>query len=103
MEDPIPTFSHLINALTTAYPQLAYIHVVEPRVDGPNTREYEVPEHESNDFIREIIRQNGCETKLISAGAYTRESGMEAADTKGDLIAYGRLYLSNVSLKSKSA
>lgn len=96
MEDPVPTFSHLFETLLTAHPNLAYIHVVEARVSGGTTRD-EVPADESNDFIRDIVREKGKGTKLISAGGYTRESGIETADGKGDLIAYGRPFLANVS------
>lgn len=41
---------------------------------------------------------NGSEKRrvLISAGGYTRELGMEYADTKGDLIVYGRPFIANV-------
>ncbi|KAK0460503.1 uncharacterized protein EV420DRAFT_1306399 [Desarmillaria tabescens] len=90
MEDPVPTFSHLILKIRERHPNLAYIHVVEPRISGPFTRD-EVPPGESNDFIREIWAPR----PLISAGAYTRESAMETADTKGDIIAFGRYFISN--------
>lgn len=98
MQDPFPTFTHLFSTLLTAHPQLAYIHVVEPRADGASTRTTPIPVHESNDFIRQIVREKGNGTQLISAGTYTRELGMEVADKKGDLVAYGRLFLANVGL-----
>jgi NADPH2 dehydrogenase len=50
-------------------------------------------EYESNDFLRAIWG----ERPFISAGGHTRESGLEFADKHGDLIAYGRLFISNVS------
>ena len=34
---------------------------------------------------------------LISAGGYTRDHALEVAETKGDLIAFGRYFISNVS------
>ena len=34
MEDPIPTFSHLVRRLADDFPELAYLHVIEPGVDG---------------------------------------------------------------------
>lgn len=96
MQDPIPTFSHLISTLLEAHPELAYIHVVEPRISGADDRTGHIPASETNDFIRDIVRQKGKGTKMISAGGYTRELAIEAADANGDLIGYARLFLSNV-------
>lgn len=97
MADPIPTFSHLFSTVLTDHPELAYIHVVEPRADGANTRDI-VPAGWSNDFIRDIVRKKARGTKVISAGAYTRETAIETADAKDDLIAFGRLFISNVRM-----
>jgi NADPH2 dehydrogenase len=113
MKDPKPTFSHLITQLKALHPGLSYIHVVEPRVssDGVTSR----PTKDSNDFIRHIwvgdvdgtdsydnedstLNGNKKRRVLISAGGYTRELGMEYADTKGDLIVYGRPFIANVRL-----
>ncbi|KAF7970141.1 hypothetical protein HWV62_9267 [Athelia sp. TMB] len=94
--DPIPTFSYLISSLLSAHPELAYIHAVEPRIDVATTRT-EVPEHESNDFIRKIVREAKGPTQFIAAGGYTREQAIEAAE-KGDLVAFGRAYIANPDL-----
>ena len=95
--DPIPTFSYLISSLLSAHPELAYIHAVEPRIDLATTRT-EVPEHESNDFIRKIVHEAKGPTKFIAAGGYTRDQAIEAAE-KGDLVAFGRAYIANVSIQ----
>lgn len=34
---------------------------------------------------------------IISAGGYTSQTGQVAADNTGDLIAYGRAFIANVS------
>ena len=34
MEDPIPTFTYLVSKAAEDYPELAYIHVVEPGLAG---------------------------------------------------------------------
>ena len=34
MIDPIPTFSYLVKRLKELYPDFAYVHVVDPRVEG---------------------------------------------------------------------
>ncbi|KAF7340924.1 NADH:flavin oxidoreductase/NADH oxidase [Mycena sanguinolenta] len=70
----------------------AYLHVVEPRVDGSYT--VDIKDGYSNDFIRKIWD----ERRLISAGGYTRESAIAAADEKGDLVAFGRGYIASPDL-----
>ncbi|KAF7340917.1 putative inactive dehydrogenase EasA [Mycena sanguinolenta] len=69
------------------FSDLAYLHVIEPRVDGPYT--VDIKDGYSNDFIRKIWG----ERRLISAGGYTRESAIAAADERGDLVAFGRGYI----------
>ena len=94
MADPIPQFSYFVKQLKTQHPDLAYIHVVEPRVHGPETiQDKDIDARESNDFLRAIWGAR----PYISAGAYTRELALKTAQEKGDLIAYGRYYISNVS------
>ncbi|KAI0064363.1 FMN-linked oxidoreductase [Artomyces pyxidatus] len=93
MPDPIPTYSALIARLRDSHPDLSYIHVVEPRVDGSTTRE--PSEGESNDFIREIW---GRERRIVAAGGFTRKLGLETAEKTGNLIAYGRYFIANPDL-----
>ncbi|KAI0362489.1 FMN-linked oxidoreductase [Trametes cingulata] len=92
MRDPIPTFTHLVRRLRDNFPQLAYLHVIESGVmaflDVPSG------EGDSNDFIRDIWLPQ----PLISAGRYTRSSAIERAEHTGELIAFGRLFISNPDL-----
>ncbi|KAJ7696765.1 hypothetical protein B0H17DRAFT_929054 [Mycena rosella] len=90
--DPKPTYSHLVTQLRDRFPELAYLHVVEPRVDGAET--VEIKDGYSNDFIRDIWGDR----RLISAGGYTRETAIAAAEDKGDLVAFSRSYISNPDL-----
>ncbi|KII83260.1 hypothetical protein PLICRDRAFT_180528 [Plicaturopsis crispa FD-325 SS-3] len=94
MPDPVPTFSYFVQRLRELHPDLAYVHVVEPRVDAGTTREGGVPAGQSNDFVRAIWAPR----PLISAGAYTRESAIEVVEEKGDLVAFGRPFISNPDL-----
>ncbi|KAJ7279661.1 hypothetical protein C8J57DRAFT_1303892, partial [Mycena rebaudengoi] len=77
---------------STRHPELAYIHLVEARVcnfmDRPKE---EVGRHESSATLRAIWAPR----PLISAGGFNREIALAAADTTGDLIAFGRLFISN--------
>lgn len=109
MKDPIPTFSYIVQQIAERYPNFAFLHVIEPRVDASTDRTpseeevsccsyhdlrgLELTQSQSNDFIRKIWHPR----PFISAGGYNRELSVEAAETKGDLIAWGRYYVSNVS------
>ncbi|EIW60267.1 FMN-linked oxidoreductase [Trametes versicolor FP-101664 SS1] len=92
MEDPIPTFSYLVARLREQYPDLAYIHVVEPGVLG--FIDVEQRKEESNDFIRDIWLPR----PLISAGRYDRDTAIARADKTGELIAFGRRFIANPDL-----
>lgn len=34
MDDPLPTFTYLVTELAARHPNLAYLHLVEPRISG---------------------------------------------------------------------
>jgi NADPH2 dehydrogenase len=96
-ENPIPGFSYLVTELAKRFPNLAYLHVVEPRADElamdmPQDKRHDATKAMSNDFIREIW---GNKT-LISAGGYERDSAIKTAEEKGDVIGFSRHYIANV-------
>ncbi|GLB45612.1 putative nadh flavin oxidoreductase nadh oxidase [Lyophyllum shimeji] len=95
MKDPVPQYTHLVTALCEAHPSLAYLHVVEPRISGDNDRESAV--HESNDFIRAIWQDR----PYITAGGYTAQTAMAAAERGSEFVAFGRHYISNPDLPLK--
>ena len=96
MEDPVPQFSHFVSSLASSYPSLAYLHVVEaPPIQersGVNGL-IDTPE-ESNDFLRKIWSPR----PFISCGGYSRQTALAVAESKNDLVAFGRPYISNVSM-----
>ncbi|EMD40610.1 hypothetical protein CERSUDRAFT_130642 [Gelatoporia subvermispora B] len=92
MVDPKPQFAYVVEQLKARHPDLAYLHLAEPRVSGTGDRESDV--FESNDFIRDIWLPR----PLISAGGYTRELAIEQAEKTGELIAVGRYFISNPDL-----
>ncbi|KAI0055944.1 FMN-linked oxidoreductase [Artomyces pyxidatus] len=92
MPDPIPTYVELVTRLRKTHPDLAHLHVVEPRILGLDTREPEPGEQ--NDFIRAIWAPG----RYITAAGYTRESGIRAADETDELICYGRYFIANPDL-----
>ncbi|OCH86991.1 NADH:flavin oxidoreductase/NADH oxidase [Obba rivulosa] len=92
MDNPVPTFSYLVKELLKRFPDLAYIHVVEPRASGDGDRD--MHREESNDFIRNIWAPR----PLISTGGYTRELALKHAEQTDDLIGFGRPFISNPDL-----
>ncbi|KAG7453220.1 NADH:flavin oxidoreductase/NADH oxidase [Guyanagaster necrorhizus] len=95
MVDPKPTFGFLASQLKARQPRLAYLHVVEPRMVGLYDRlDEDIGAHEENDFIRRVWSPKS----LISAGGYNRESAIDTAENKGDLIGFGRHFIANPDL-----
>lgn len=88
MEDPVPTFAHLIGAIRDRHPNLAYLHVAEP--DGSR------PTEESNEFARELWQPR----PYFSAGFHNAESGLKFADEQDVAVAYGRWFISNVCCRT---
>jgi len=100
MKEPIPQYTHFITHLKAVHPDLAYLHVIEPEPAHSARQEDEEPE--SNDFIRKLW----VPKPLITAGGYTRGSAMDQTQSRSnenELIAFGKLYTSNVNTLSSSA
>jgi NADPH2 dehydrogenase len=94
--DPKPQFSYLVSQLRKY--DLAYLHVTEPRVGG--NIDVDSPPQSSNDFLREIWCKEGRNGVFISAGGHTRQTAIETVQEHGGMIAFGRLYIPNVSVLS---
>ncbi|OSX62193.1 hypothetical protein POSPLADRAFT_1143343 [Postia placenta MAD-698-R-SB12] len=97
MKDPKPTFAYLVSHIAEAHPDFAYIHVVEPRAEGGSDRI--VLAAESNDFLREIWAPR----PFIAAGGFTRDTAFEASEKTGELVAFGRFFISNPDLPLRLA
>lgn len=95
-KDPIPTFSYLIQQLHDRFPDLAYLHLVEPRIKGDHdakAKETDASQEDSNDFARTIWG----ERPLIVAGGFSPKMAADKVEKDGGLVAFGRWYISNVS------
>ncbi|KAF5840124.1 hypothetical protein DUNSADRAFT_17725 [Dunaliella salina] len=88
---PYSTIIYLVEQLNARFPNMAYLHMVEPRVDGVESKE---PGDKSLTPFRKIWKG-----PMISAGGHTKETGA-AAVAKGDadLVAYGRIWIANPDL-----
>ena len=91
MEDPTPGFAYFVSQAKERFPDLAYLHVIEPRVAGHVDHVHD--EEDSSDLLREIWGDK----VFVAAGGYTPGTATETVETKGGLVAFGRHYISNVS------
>lgn len=94
MADPIPQFSYLIHQLRSL--DLAYLHLVEPRVSGVVDRD---PENETLNFA---LQSWGRDKPVLIAGGFTTETAIEAVETKYHdhpvAIVFGRRFISTPDL-----
>lgn len=103
--DPLKTFVPLVERVLTQFPSLAFIHLVESRINGASDRE-NYTEQESLDPIRQIVakhnRRSGCNVQLVIAGGFTIDSATEHAKRYPDeLLAFGRYFIANPDLPDR--
>jgi NADPH2 dehydrogenase len=111
MEDPFPTFSYLISTLKRRYPDLMYLHLIEPTSVGFTPDGKRIVSGSGDQTVRgsgdsetsRVIESNQvfydlwAPKPLIAAGGFTKETAIKAAD-EGRLVAFGRYYIANVRL-----
>ena len=94
MKDPLPTFTRLIERIRDEHPNLAYLHVIEGRVDGITVVDVtDENRAHSNDGLRKVWGDR----VFIAAGGMDRAKAIETVEKHGGLIAFGRHFLANVS------
>lgn len=93
MIDPIPQFSYFISQIAELYPQLAYLHAIEPR-GSVNVKEYEG--NETLNFVNDLWPKN---RPFFRAGGFDAEQAIEAGQIDDrTVIVMGRLFISNPDL-----
>eukprot|EP00249_Psilotum_nudum_P011563 c23243_g1_i2 orf=218-1429(+) len=91
--DPLALGLYLIDKLNKL--NLAYVHVTEPRFRSEGVKDT----RENCLLLRQAYRG-----AFITSGGYTKESGIQAIQTGyADLVAYGRLFISNPDLPKRFA
>ncbi|MGU7785200.1 alkene reductase [Burkholderia sp. PU8-34] len=93
--DPHATFGYVAQRLNDY--DLAYLHVIEPRIRG-NEENTDTSEHDvSAKDLRK--RFNGT---IVAAGGFTRDNAEQIlVDGHADLVAFGRLFISNPDLPER--
>jgi N-ethylmaleimide reductase len=94
--DPMPLYSHVIRELDKM--GLAYLHFIEPRSSGAGRAEVN---HQNVPSAMKLFRPlwRGV---LMTAGGFVGERANAAiADGHADLIAFGRIFISNPDLPAR--
>ncbi|HIH2747074.1 alkene reductase [Burkholderia aenigmatica] len=92
--DPHATFGYVAEQLNRY--ALAYLHVIEPRIRGIVEQETSESDVTAKD-IRRIY-----EGTIIAAGGFTGQSAEQiVADGHADLVAFGRMFISNPDLPER--
>lgn len=92
--NPAATFGYLAQALNRF--GLAYLHVIEPRIRGYEDIELNVPAVASKS-LRGLFKG-----PILAAGGFSRETAEEIiAAGDADLVAFGRLFISNPDLPER--
>jgi NADPH2 dehydrogenase len=93
MDDPVPTFTHLINGLKEH--KLAYLHLVESRIQGN-------ADVESTELINFAVDAWGKTSPILIAGGFRADSARRAAEEeyadKDVVIVFGRYFISTPDL-----
>ncbi|KAH9002521.1 hypothetical protein EDB83DRAFT_2602433 [Lactarius deliciosus] len=95
MKDPLPTFTALIERIRDAHPSFAYIHIIEPRVDG--TTDGDVTDEnwaQSNEALRKIWGDR----PYIAAGGMDGAAAINTVEKYGGLVAFGRHFIAKPDL-----
>lgn len=92
-DTPEETFGYIAEQLSRRSP--AYLHLVEPEIVGTVLDEHYDPRWDS---IMKLLRER-FKGPLILAGGFTYEKAQAAiAEGRGDVIAFGRLFIANPDL-----
>jgi NADPH2 dehydrogenase len=94
MKDPLPTFTTLVECIRDAHPNFAYVHAVEPRVDGVIGSDLT---DENRAQSNEAFRKVWGDRPYIAAGGIDGATAMKMVEKYGGLVAFGRDFIANVS------
>ena len=96
--DPMPLYTHVVKALDKL--GLAYLHFIEPRSSGSGRAEVNWQNVPSAMLLFRPLYSG----VLMTAGGFTGETANAAiADGHADIIAFGRIFISNPDLPRRLA
>ncbi|WVQ82849.1 hypothetical protein IAT38_004984 [Cryptococcus sp. DSM 104549] len=89
MANPLDTVLPLVQSLIDLYPDLSYIRLIE----GEGA--------EDLDPLRKVVNEVVGDTKVIVGGGYSPKKALEHAEKTGDLVSFGRWFISNPDLPER--
>jgi NADPH2 dehydrogenase len=93
MKDPLPTFTTFVERLRVTHPNFAYVHGIEPRINGGDELNSDQGSTQSN----EALRKAAGDIPFIATGGFDRASAAGMVEKHGGLVAFGRHFIANVS------
>ncbi|KAH9177321.1 hypothetical protein EDB89DRAFT_2200523 [Lactarius sanguifluus] len=96
MKDPLPTFTTFVERIRDEHPNLAYLHVIEPRASGDAG--IVALSDENRAQSNEVLRKVWGERPYIAAGGINRATAIDTVSKYGGLIAFGRHFIANPDL-----
>ncbi|KAH9029250.1 hypothetical protein EDB85DRAFT_1867271 [Lactarius pseudohatsudake] len=96
MKDPLPTFTTYVERIRDEHPDLAYLHVIEPRANGDVG--IVALSDENRAQSNEALRKVWGDRPYIAAGGITRATAIDTVSKYGGLIAFGRHFIANPDL-----
>ncbi|KAI0033372.1 FMN-linked oxidoreductase [Vararia minispora EC-137] len=94
--DIVETYTVVVTSLRERFPDLAYLHVIQPRISAHE--DTDIGAGDSDAFVRELW---GNGRAYIAVGGFTRATALQRAEESGDLICFGRHFLANPDLVKK--
>lgn len=95
MKDPRPQFQYVVRELKKY--KLAYIHLVEPRVNGTDVRE-----DTGGESLADLVEIWDNQSPVLLAGAFTPETAFKAVDqdypNNDIIVVFGRSFISTPDL-----
>jgi NADPH2 dehydrogenase len=94
--DPYPTSIAWLRKLLTQWPDLAYVHCIESRIDGSEEQESDSDRAEDSvQPFRDVVQElGGGKVKFLTAGGYDPKSAAEHSQKyPEDLIVFGRYFI----------
>ena len=95
-DDPEATFAYVVERLNEY--DLAYLHVVRPRIPEAESGSWDDPEARS---MMQLIRGTYKGTLIVAGGFDHDEAEEWVLNGKADLIAFGRKFLANPDLPQR--
>ncbi|EKJ78972.1 hypothetical protein NXS19_013328 [Fusarium pseudograminearum] len=98
--DPLSVFVPWAKAIVKAQPSLAFIHAVEPRIEGgSDSPDSLLKTDDTLAPIRDVVSSSNV--KFIVAGGFNPETAVKHANQTDDFVGFGRYFIPNPDLPAR--